>query len=186
VTDRSQPYDTTNETPSSTATKFVPEQYGDCPVALMPLSFNWTNLKTKIDAMQPRGNTNTTIGLEWAWHSLKQGVPLSAPAEDSTYQYNKVIIFMTDGTNTQNRWYDSDYDGDWKSQQIDSRMKLACANAKAANITIYTIHMIDGNADLLRECASSSDKYFKITNASQTVSVFTQIGTNLSRLRVAK
>jgi Flp pilus assembly protein TadG len=186
VMDRSQPYDTTNETPSSTATKFPTEQYGECPVALMPLSYNWTALKSKIDAMQPNGNTNTTIGLEWAWHSLKQGAPLNAPVEDSAYQYNKVIIFMTDGTNTQNRWHDSDYDGDWKSQQIDSRMKLACKNAKAANITIYTIHMIDGNADLLKECASSSDKYFKINNASQTVSVFTQIGTNLSRLRVAK
>jgi hypothetical protein len=93
---------------------------------------------------------------------------------------------MTDGSNTQNRWDDSDYEGDLKQQNIDARMKLACKNAKDANITIYTIQMIDGNAQLLKDCASSSDKYFKITNASQTVSVFTQIGTNLSRLRVAK
>ena len=53
-------------------------------------------------------------------------------------------------------------------------------------ITIYTIQMIDGNDSLLKSCASSSDKYFKITSSGQTASVFTQIGTNLSRLRVAK
>jgi Flp pilus assembly protein TadG len=186
VKDRDQPHDTNSNAPTTSATRFPAEQYGECPVALMPLSYNWTALKTKIDSMQPRGNTNTTIGLEWGWHSLNQGAPLNAPAEDPKFQYNKVIIFMTDGTNTQNRWHDSDYDGDWKSQEIDSRMKLACTNAKTAGITVYTIHMIDGNAQLLKDCASSSDKYFKITSASQTVSVFTQIGTNLSRLRVAK
>jgi hypothetical protein len=152
----------------------------------MPLSYNWTALKTKIDSMQPRGNTNTTIGLEWGWHSLTQGAPLNAPAEDTKYQYNKVIIFMTDGDNTANRWHDSNNPGQGAEHVIDNRMKLACKNAKEAGITIYTIQMIDGNDALLKECASSSDKYFKITNASQTVSVFTQIGTNLSRLRVAK
>jgi Flp pilus assembly protein TadG len=186
ITDRDQPYDTTNAAPTNSATRFPTEQYNECPVAIMPLSYNWTALKTKIDAMQPKGNTNTTIGLEWGWHSLTQGAPLNAPAEDSKYQYNKVIIFMTDGSNTQNRWDDSDYDGDLKQQAIDNRMKLACKNVKDAGITIYTIQMIDGNAQLLKDCASSSDKYFKITSASQTVSVFTQIGTNLSRLRVAK
>jgi Flp pilus assembly protein TadG len=186
VTDRPQPYDTTNEPPTTNNAKFPAELYDDCPTALTPLSSNWSTLKTRIDAMDPKGNTNTTIGLEWAWHSLSQNAPLNAPAEDPKYQYNKVIIFMTDGTNTQNRWDDSDYDGDVKQQRIDTRMKLACKNAKAANITIYTIQMIDGNSDLLKECASSSDKYFKITSASQTVSVFQQIGTNLSRLRVAK
>lgn len=184
VMDRDQPNDTNNVAPTSNATRFPAEQNGDCPVELMPLSYDWRAIKTKIDSMTPVGTTNTTIGLEWAWHSLTQGAPLNAPAEDARYQYNKVIIFLTDGENTENRWVSF---GSWNAQdRIDDRMKLACSNAKAAGITIYTIQMIDGNASLLRECASSSDKYFKITSSNQTVGVFRQIATNLSRLRVAK
>jgi hypothetical protein len=64
-----------------------------------------------------------------------------------------------------------------------------CANIKAAGITIYTIHVnTDGDptSTLLRNCASGSDKFWTITTASQLVTVFTQIGTNLSKLRIAK
>ncbi len=73
VSDRDQPYDTTNAAPSTAnggVTLFPTEQYEDCPVELMPLTYNWTALKSKIDSMTPNGNTNTTIGLEWGWHSL--------------------------------------------------------------------------------------------------------------------
>jgi Flp pilus assembly protein TadG len=186
VTDRDQPYNTTNDAPSTTAKAFIPEQYSDCPAQLMPLSYNWTALKSKIDAMTPNGNTNTTIGLEWGWHSLTQNAPLNAPAEDSRYVYNKVIIFLTDGTNTQDRWDTSSYDGSLQQQNIDNRMKTACTNAKTAGFTIYTIQVIDGNDQLLKACASSADKYFKIATANQLVTVFSQIGTSLSKLRVAK
>jgi hypothetical protein len=186
VTDRDQPYNTTASAPTTAETRFPAEQYGDCPVTLMPLSYNWTALKNKIDSMTPNGNTNTTIGLEWGWHSLMQGAPLSAPAEDSRYQYNKILIFLTDGANTQDRWDYSWWDGSAAQINIDNRMKTACTNAKAAGITVYTIQMIDGNDSLLKSCASSSDKYFKITSSGQTATVFTQIGTNLSRLRVAR
>src|SRR5262249_19244376 len=48
VTDRNQPYNTTNDAPSTTAKYFSPEQYSECPVSLMGLSYNWTDLKSKI------------------------------------------------------------------------------------------------------------------------------------------
>ncbi len=37
---------------------------------LMPLTYDWAGLNTKIDAMTPNGNTNVAIGLAWAWHAL--------------------------------------------------------------------------------------------------------------------
>ena len=180
--DRNQPYDTTNAAPSDAnggVTRFPTEQYADCPVPLMPLSYDWAALKTKIDAMKPTGNTNTTIGLEWGWHSLTQGAPLNAPPEDSNYTYKKVIIFLTDGQNTENRWED-------EQTKIDARMTAACANAKAAGITIYTILVMQGSESLLKPCASSPSMYFKITAADQLVTVFNQIGTQMSHLRVMK
>jgi hypothetical protein len=145
----------------------------------MTLSYNWTALKSKIDSMSAQGYTNTTIGLAWAWDSLTQGLPLSAPTEDPKYIYTKVIIFLTDGENTENR-----FSGD--ATTIDKRMTSACVNAKAAGITIYTILVLEGNQTLLQGCASDPDKYFKLTASSQLVTVFSQIGTSLAKLHVAK
>jgi Flp pilus assembly protein TadG len=187
VMDRDQAFDTTNAAPSpgTPGTLFPTEQYSDCPVEIMPLNNNWANLKTKIDSMVSKGNTNTTIGLEWAWHSLTAGSPLFAPPEDSNYDYKKVIIFLTDGDNTENRFTSN-------QTSIDDRMKLACANAKNSasvngNVEIYTILVIQGTASLLEDCSSNkSDHYFKITSANQLVSVFSQIGSKLARLHVAK
>jgi len=186
VEDRDQSYDTTNEAPTSIATRFPAEQYSSCPVELMPLSYNWQALKDKIDAMQPAGNTNTTIGFEWAWHSLTQGDPLNPPAEDGHFNNKKVIIFLTDGMNTQNRWWTSSWNGDSNQQKIDARMTLACQNAKNAGITVYTVLVLDGNESLLKSCASSNDKFFKISSSGELNIVFQKIGGNLSTLHISQ
>ncbi|HVG51633.1 MAG TPA: VWA domain-containing protein [Xanthobacteraceae bacterium] len=194
VMDRDQSYDSTNAAPTAgiPGTLFPTEQYADCPVEILPLTYNWTSLKSKIDAMTPKGNTNTTIGLEWAWHSLTAGSPLSAPPEDTNYEYKKVIIFLTDGDNTENRFTDPSHTALQKQTLIDDRMKLACANAKDpasvnGNVEIYTILVIQGTASLLETCSSNaSDHYFKITSANELVTVFKQIGAKLAKLHVAQ
>jgi hypothetical protein len=95
---------------------------------------------------------------------------------------------MTDGLNTQDRWYTS-------ASQIDAREKLTCDNVNAAGITLYTIQVnTDGDptSTLLQKCAGKKDKYpdpdkfFLLTSANQLVTTFNQIGTALSNLRVAK
>ncbi len=186
VWDRDQNYDTLNTEPvlSNSSTLFPAEQWSACPVQLMPLSYNWTTLKSLIDTMTPNGNTNQSIGMAWAWQSLAQTSPLNAPAKDANYTYKDAIILLSDGLNTQNRWYNN-------ASQIDARQKILCDNAKAAGITVYTIQLNTGSpADptsaVLQYCASSSDKFFLITSASQTVAAFSSIGTSLSKLRVAK
>lgn len=181
IMDRDQDYDISNAAPviGQAKTLFPAEQYGYCPVELKPLSYDWTALKNKIDSMTPNGNTNITIGLVWAWHSLTQGSPLAAPAEDPTYDYQKVIILLTDGENTQNRFSSS-------TSAIDARTQAACTAAKAAGITIYTILVMEGTASLLQNCASSSSNYYYLTSANQIITTFDTIGTQLTRLRVAK
>jgi Flp pilus assembly protein TadG len=198
MTDRDQDYDTMNTTPvtTNTSTLFPAEEYvsgsekycksGNSPYLqpIVPLSYNWSTLKTSITNMQPTGNTNQGIGLAWAWMTLGQGTPFNAPAKDPNYTYKDAIILLSDGLNTQNRWYSN-------AAQIDARQRLLCDNAKAAGITIYTIHVNTGKppdptSAVLQYCASSADKFFLITAASQTVDAFNSIGTSLSKLRVAK
>lgn len=185
VTDRDQNYDTTNTAPT-TGALFPAEQYNACPVALVPLSYDWTALGKEIDAMTPNGGTNQAIGLAWGWQSLTQTSPLNAPSEDPNYTYQHIVIILSDGLNTQDRWYG---DGMNTSTQVDARQTLTCTNIKNAGITLYTIQVnTDGSptSTLLQGCASDSSKFFLLTSANQIVSTFSAIGTNLSKLRISK
>lgn len=173
---------------TNTATLFPAEQYDYCPLKMMGLSYDWTSMNSLVDQMYPNGNTNQPIGLVWAWQSLVGGAGLTMPAKDSNYTYQEIIILMSDGLNTADRWYSS-------QTSVDNRMYQSstgagtCANIKAANITIYTIHVNtngDPTSTLLKSCASSTDKFWMITSASELTSVFSAIGTNLTQLRVAK
>jgi hypothetical protein len=139
-------------------------------------------MKDLVDDMSPGGNTNQGIGLQVGWMSLVGGGPFTVPAETTGYTYQHVIILLTDGLNTQNRWYSS-------QSSIDARQSMTCDNVKAAGIVLYTIQVNTGGdptSTLLRNCASSTDKFFLLTSASQIVTTFNQIGTNLTKLHIAK
>jgi Flp pilus assembly protein TadG len=178
-------YDTNVVAPTSSipATLFSAEQYGSCPQAVMPLSYNWTAMTTQVTNMVAAGNTNQAIGLAHGWMSLVGGGPYPAPPTmDPNYTYQQVIILLTDGLNTQDRWYTN-------QSSIDARQQLTCNNIKAAGITLYTIQVnTDGDptSTLLQNCATDSSKFFLLTSASQIVTTFNTIGTNLSKLRIAK
>jgi len=189
VTDRDQPYDAQNTTPTSSNTQFYAEQYNACPAQLAPLSYDFASLKTKIDSLTPNGGTNQPIGIAWGWQSLTQGLPLNAPAEDPNYTYKKALIVMSDGLNTQDRWPSYGNGQTQYNGQIDARQRIQCDNIKAAGITIYTMQVNtagDPTSTVLQYCASGSDKFTMVTSSSQIASAFTAIGTSLSKLRVAK
>jgi hypothetical protein len=149
----------------------------------MPLGYNWSAMTTLVNNMTPAGMTNQGIGIAHGWMSLVGGGPYpTPPAMDPNYQYSQVIILMSDGLNTQDRWYTN-------QASIDARQQMTCNNVKAAGITVYTIHVNTGGdpmSTLLQNCASSPDKFFHLTSANQLLTTFNQIGTNLSHLRVAK
>jgi Flp pilus assembly protein TadG len=182
-------YDTNVTVPSvgNNGTLFPAEQYAYCIQSMMPLNYNWTTMKNLVNGMVANGSTNQNIGLVLGWQSLVGGGPFpTPPAKDSNYQYQEVIILLSDGLNTQDRWYG---DGSSTSTKVDDRQILTCNNVKAAKITIYTVQVNTGGdptSTLLQNCASSSDKFYLLTSANQIITTFTQIGTALSNLRVAK
>jgi Flp pilus assembly protein TadG len=159
------------------------EQYSSCPQAVKPLSYDWSGMSTLVDAMSPAGNTNQAIGLQLGWMSLVGGGPFpTPPAKDPLYNYTEVIILLTDGLNTQDRWYTD-------QNSIDQRQAMTCDNVKAAGVVLYTIQVNTGGdptSTLLQNCASSSDKFFLLTAADQMTATFNTIGTNLTKLRVAQ
>jgi Flp pilus assembly protein TadG len=220
ITDRTQPNDATGVLPTSSdvTTQFPANQYYENSTAycsssasttlepVIPLSYNWTTLKTAVNAMQPTGGTNQAIGLAWAWQTLIPNSPVPAPAEDANTTYNRVIIILSDGLNTEDRWPDygngsTQNTGSGNTQfpgLIDYRQKLLCDNLKNArdskNNPMYTIYTIQANTStpadptstILQYCASSPDKFYMLTSSSQIVTTFNSIGTALSKLRVAQ
>jgi Flp pilus assembly protein TadG len=185
VRDRTQPYDV-QDTPPSTSNSATLYPIYDCGslTTAMPLTYDWTALNNKIDAMTAAGNTDVTIGLVWAWHALTSSAPFTeaaAPAPDR----DKVIIILTDGDNTE-AWDNANNKKITTQSTIDKRTAAVCANIKAANIKIYSVRVINGNASLLQSCASNPTMYYDVQQASQLNAVFSAIAQNLANLRIAK
>jgi Flp pilus assembly protein TadG len=183
-------YDTNVVAPDTTiaATLYPAEQYSACPQAVMGLSYDWSAMTTLVNNMSPNGNTNQAIGLQLGWTSLVGGGPFTSPVMNPNDKYTQAIILLTDGLNNTDRWYTT-------QSQVDARQVLTCNNINAAGITLYTIQVnTDGSptSTLLQKCAGSpgnypdSGKFYLLTSANQILTVFNQIGTELSQLRIAQ
>jgi hypothetical protein len=193
IEDRSQDNDTTTGSSGFPAENGAFNYQGYvtnmCPPAVMStaLGYNWSDLSNQVDAMTPAGTTNQTIGLVWGWQEMTTGAPFNAPTlPKDTSRY---IIILSDGLNTQDRWYGphSDFSDD---TDVDARMKLACDHAKADNITIYSVFVdlngTQGNSSTLQNCASDTSKYFDLTTSGQIITTFSQIAQEIVQLRVAR
>jgi Flp pilus assembly protein TadG len=212
VADRTQPNDATAVLPttSDVTTQFPANQYYENSTSycasnssprlapVIPLSADWSALKTAINKMKPTGGTNQAIGLSLAVQSLLQGGPFAVPAEDPNYTYNRAIILLSDGLNTEDRWPDYGNGNTQFNSSIDTRQALLCEKLKEPDpktkkplYTIYTIQVNTGSpgdptSTVLQNCASSPDKFYIVTSSSQIVTAFNSIGTSLSQLRVAR
>jgi len=186
VIDRAKNYDVQDTAPvqGNSGTLF-PAATCSGLVEAIPLTNDWATLNARVDQMNPAGNTNVTIGLVWAWHALTNTQPFTQ-ASDPQPDLDKVIILLTDGTNTQNRFTKT-------TSLIDQRTELVCANLKNTaatlppnGIKVYTVRVIDGNATLLKDCASRPEYYYDVQQADQLIAVFSSIAQNLANLRIAQ
>jgi Flp pilus assembly protein TadG len=178
VVDRAQPFDVVDAMPKplEPLTLFPPAQCGSL-AQMLPLTSDWSALDNKVKEMRPNGNTNVTIGLVWALHALTKDEPLKAEPPNSDLE--KAIILLTDGQNTQNRFTKT-------PSLIDARTKMACESVKAANIKLYTVRVIEGNASLLKGCATSPDMFYDVRDASELNGVFKAIAAKLANLYIAR
>jgi Flp pilus assembly protein TadG len=185
IEDRTQNYDVQNTTPGS-GSGFPAANDVNCPVmTMMTLNYNWTNLGNEIDGMVANGSTNQPIGLAHGWQTLTTGNPYGAPSlPTNTAQY---IILVSDGLNTQDRWYG---DGSNQASSVDAREALVCSNAKAAGIIIYTIYVdlggTQGSSAALQSCATDSSKYFDLTTSGGIITTLNSIAAQITNVRVSQ
>jgi len=183
IMDRSQDYDVSNTAPTNTATDFPAENATSCvPTVMMgTLSYDWTALTNEVNSMTAGGNTNQPVGLAWGWQAQTDGAPFSpGTLPNNTSQY---IILLSDGLNTQDRWYSD-------QTSIDNRMAKVCTAAKNAGITIYTIYVdlngTQGNSTVLQNCATDSSKYFDLTTSGAIISTLNNIAQQITQVRVSQ
>ncbi|MEH6678532.1 pilus assembly protein [Phenylobacterium sp.] len=174
---------------------------------IVPLTTNMTALKSAIDSMKAVGETNIPMGLVWGWHTLSPNAPLADGVAYGTKNHRKIIILMTDGDNVNSSksndngstysglgyiWQDllgitsgsSSYRGD----KMDDRLRLLCQNIKAKDIVLYTVRVEvkTGSSELLKTCATDSEKFFDVQNVSQLGAAFDAIAGSIDNLRLTK
>jgi len=184
IQDRDKSYDTSDYTYNKNRTSTLYPAVEQCPSSernlaiVQPLTTNFNSLRNAVDDMKAAGNTNVTIGIAWGMSLLSSKAPYTqgstATGRGATQKY---LIVLTDGENTQNRFSS-------RTSDVDARTKLACAEAKAMG-TIFTIRVIDGDAGLLRACASDETNYFDVESASEMTPVFRAIANEIAQLRIA-
>ena len=176
--------------------------------AVTPLSTSQSSVKAAISAMQANGYTNITAGVTWGWRLLSSGEPFTQGRAYTDDENQKILILMTDGENTyigKDTFLKSTY-GAWGYiseghlgttstsnstvvGKMNDRLALACTNAKAAGIIVYTVafQVTDSDTlDLLKNCATQSDMAFQSSSTSALLAAFTAIGDDISSLRVSK
>lgn len=185
--------------------------------AIQRLTTDFDSLTSSISKMKAVGETNIPNGLLWGWLTLSPNAPFSDGVAYLTPKHRKIVVLMTDGDNTMidnassnNRSTYSAAGFVWQGRLLqdngaaltaldssqntrtaayDSRMKLICANMKAADvgIEIYTVGVgVSSNAKkLLQQCASGADHYFDVTGTDMT-SAFQSVANQISQLHLSK
>jgi Flp pilus assembly protein TadG len=178
VAARDQPNDVKDTTPTGANTYFPAAMCGGALAQAVPLTNDWTALEGMVDTMTPAGTTNVTIGAMWAWSALTSNEPWT-DGRPVRPDVEKVIILLTDGLNTQNRFTTT-------PSAIDARTAAVCANIKAASIRMYVVRVIEGNATLLSGCATAANMYYDVQVSSQLKDVFASIAASLTGARLSK
>jgi len=175
--------------------------------AITRLSQDWPSLKGAIDDLTAVGDTNIPLGLMWGWHLLSPNAPFADGRAYGAPKSTKVVILMTDGENTMGSTGNNNaslYNSNgyiWQGRlgitsggtstrrnAMDGRLSSLCSNMKAQGIVIYTVRVevSSGDSSLLRNCASSAEKFYDVQSASQLDSVFNAIAGQIENLRILK
>lgn len=139
-----------------------------------------------IKSMRPRGNTNVGLGVAWGTATLTGSVPLDTPSTSDPRGVRRYMVVLTDGENTQ-RYVDGEVRRPHSASKWDPTLRMmnartlsTCDTAKAKGIEVFTIRLLEGDADMLSSCASAPNAkakqhYFDVQSSPQLKSAFASI-----------
>jgi Flp pilus assembly protein TadG len=177
---------------------------------IVPLTSSRQPLKDGIDDLEAEGNTHIPQGVVWGWRVLSPNEPFTQGAAYSDKFWHKIMVVMTDGDNTiattdddvnKSRYSAYGYVAQGRLgsttassalSNMNTRLTTTCTNAKNAGIEIYTIafgpakDISNATRNLLRNCASSPEKYLEAPDGATLREHFKAIGTSLKKMYLSK
>lgn len=175
--------------------------------AITALTATESVIQDAIDDMVAVGATNIMEGVMWGWRVLSPDAPFTEGRSYSDDDNRKVMIIMSDGANThygtsnQNLTRFSAFgfakNGRLRSptnsssrlaDAMNEKTAVACSNAKAAGVIVYTVAFDISDRDtldLLEGCATNSARAFTINNGNALLAVFEAIADDINKLRIS-
>lgn len=146
------------------------------------LSSNHSATTGQLQAMEPYGYTNISLGVEFGWHLLEPGAPYAARSH-SDDENKKFIVVLTDGKQTTPAFGPG---GSRDRFDGESNLTALCSNIKSGNqITVITIAFALNDAATetrLRNCATDPDKhFFKAESAGDLTNAFEEIRQQIAK-----
>lgn len=174
---------------------------------ILPLTDNEGRLKDAINGLVARGMTYIPDGMMWALRTLSPEAPFTEGRPVFTGQtgqtrIRKVIILMTDGENTTSPNYGAPQTppltgnayrvrhngGNWRT--ANAYTTEACNYVKNKEYEVFTITfgttVSNTVQDLMKDCASSPDNYYKAVSSSDLDAAFDKIADSLIALRLTQ
>jgi hypothetical protein len=190
-----------------------------CPDPIQPLTSDYGLVSARISGLNyyEGSGTNGADGVAWAWRALSPTAPFEEGAAYG--EVNKFIVLLSDGSNELLRdipletgipleqqntspflshytAYGYLRHGRFQAETfaaaahyLDGRMLLACRNAKATGIEIFTIGFgIDNehSRSVLRECATSPSHALDIARSGDLKAAFVSIAQRITRLHLTR
>lgn len=196
LTDRDRPADTDDTAPDPGATsdptknqtlyraaRCVYSPLGE----MIPLTADFDAVRRIVNNMQPAGNTNITIGAQLGLATLTPANPFKETNISPEAMTQRFMVLLTDGNNTENRWVQQG----GSVSAVDTRTQTVCQTIKNTGITLFTVRVIEGNATLLRNCASTPPTgtnlqyYFSVNDAAGIGTAFRGILDMITMLRLS-
>jgi Flp pilus assembly protein TadG len=176
---------------------------------ILRLTTSQTSILATINAMTAGGDTNLNIGFMWGWHAISPNAPFGDGVAYGTPNVKKIIVFLTDGwneataVNNNNNTYYSGIGYAWQNRigvgnsasqtqrgaALDARTLLACQNAQAAGITVYTVRIDVASSQspaVLQACASSASDFYDVPNVANLPVAFGAIAGSIGHLRISQ
>jgi hypothetical protein len=187
----------------------------DCLIhGITPLNHTKQTITDAINALTtPAGNTDIPQGLYWAWEVLMPGDPFNEAVATVPFPRQRAIVLLTDGeivggngdayggrfgsgtnagttTDSAHGFMPSPPAAANTRNNLNNRLLQLAANVKAAGIKLYVIQFDNTNpalTTLLSTVATEPNApyYFNAPTTAELKEAFSQIASNLSKLRLS-
>jgi len=160
----------------------------NCPRPLKRLTDTENDIKAEIDSLVPQGETYIASGLMWGWRLLSAEEPFSdGAAATSKPKTKKVLVLMTDGSNTKSQTAPSHEGGN--RADADQTLTDLCTAVKAESIVVYTVAFEVTDAAIktrLTDCATATKNFYDATDKIELLKSFSAIAASLKQVVLSK